>query len=400
MGRLWWALVASLMGIGCGTPQPLPVEGDPCRSLADCAQTPGLSCMLGSCQRVACERSVACPVEAACIEGVCGAPQCERDEDCQGGGRCFEGACRQDICRDKSECASEQVCLGTPSQCRAAPAVCVRDEECPGRLACDVTSGQCSSTCDNDATCGASRLCVAGRCLARCADSAECRAGALCREGACQLPLDCSGLGPCAASAPLRRPEDCACVSCLQDADCDLERGEACLQFSCKACVLRTSDADVCAASGLQQLDGCCVRCLNALDCDVAAGQVCQRGRCVDGQARACASDQDCRAAERCDGQRCAPPVSLAACALQADCPLGEGCVGGRCRALSGSCAEACPAPSRCVGQPGDAQGACVGCVARCQAQGCPQGTLCYMAPDEAEGLCVDAAFYGPLCEF
>lgn len=391
------ALLALLFIAGCAD-ETLPKGGDPCRDITDCGGVARLSCRVDRCEEQPCERSASCPAGAACVSGFCQAPECLTNIDCaQAGGSCFEGDCRQDLCADKSECNEDQVCQGTPPTCKAPPSLCLDDADCPGQTRCQINAQRCVTVCRQDADCPSSQHCDINLCRQRCVNDQGCEPGELCIEDKCQLPPDCAQEPECPINAPLRRAQDCACVSCLSDSDCESSRGEACIENQCTYCALSGVDVQVCAGIGLPYLGGCCVGCLDDRGC--AQDQRCERGRCTSEGERGCDSDAECPDGTLCDGSRCSAASTLEPCQRQADCAASQSCYpDGRCRQEATACAPGCTAPSRCVAQPGDALGACLGCQTHCQAQGCPAGQLCDR-PDEAQdGRCVSEVVLRATC--
>ncbi|MEM1349049.1 MAG: hypothetical protein AAGI01_10870 [Myxococcota bacterium] len=377
--------------LGCRG-EPLPVQGDPCQSLEQCAGTQGLSCSQGICTSIACQRSLECPAEAACVEGACGVAECLADSDCAQGAECFEGDCRDDLCSSKADCQASQVCAGTPSVCAAPPSTCSGDEECPGTTRCKFPEGVCVEPC-TQGSCPEGFYCNVMFCSALCADISSCGLGEVCSQGRCQLRRDCSNQPGCPLDTPLRDTADCTCVECLEDSDCDPTRLEACVAGQCSFCAERASTDQECEVSGLLRDESCCVRCLTNDDCAVNDGEVCDRGRCLDLLERRCAIDADCPQGLVCDGGRCASMASGTACLAQGDCASGEACYADeRCRAEGAVCGE-CPAPSRCVAEPGDTRGTCVGCSASCDGAACPMGQACFVPDGATEGYCVDGVF-------
>ena len=401
--RLAWLLMASwaLLLSACPS-ERIPALGDPCRSLEDCGGVQGLSCRDATCVEIACTRSASCPRGAACVKALCQAPQCLTSADCPSAARhaqCFEGACREDLCRDKAQCGPEQVCLGVPPTCKTPPELCLSDAECPGQTRCQMTTQRCVALCQDDAQCDATQHCDEGFCRSRCGPEQACEPGELCINARCRLRPDCSQQAPCPSATPLRRPEDCVCVACLNDADCEPGRDEACLNNQCIYCPVQGVDAAVCAGLGLPHRQSCCTGCVLDSDCQQARGERCERGRCVDMLQLSCSTDGDCPAGTLCDGSRCSATSSLAPCARQQDCPQGQSCSSdGRCREEPSRCQGGCPTPSRCVAEPADTRGACVGCAAACDTLSCPSGQRCDKPDPGQDGVCVSDLFWPMQC--
>lgn len=368
----------------CGRPSVSP--GDPCASTAECLADQELACSQGQCARLPCQRTAQCPAGAACLQGVCGPPECAQDSDCLGPLRCFEGDCRADLCEFKAECDPGEVCIGEPPQCRLPPARCTEDRECPNDTFCQLPEQACQRKCTSDAACGPESYCDGAFCRLRCRTGSDCASTDACVDGRCQR-VDCAPVD-CPPQRPLQDPQTCSCVACLADTDCATQAREGCSTANrCIVCVLKSTDASVCAAQGLVLLEGCCAECATATDCGL--GSSCLDGRCQPAATRDCAADADCGAGARCDLGYCVEPGSAAPCVRQADCPSGEACYGdGRCRAAAQLCTD-CAAPNRCVAEPGDDIGSCVGCAATCDATGCGAG-VCYVPAGATEGFCTD----------
>lgn len=398
-----WALLLSMSACS-GRRGASPEAGDECARLEDCAQTAGLVCLGETCQRIACSRTVECPVQAACVEGVCGAAECIVDADCGSvDASCFEGDCREDLCRGREDCASGEVCAGTPPTCQAPPESCASDTDCPVGEACKLEINQCVAACSQVLPCGDASWCDEGLCRALCSEEqgdAVCDAGERCIQGLCRAPLDCSALDPCPEAAPRRDLFSCQCLECARDEDCQVGLGEVCVAGSCLRCDGAPTQGTSCVERGLfRASDACCVACESDADCE--AGSLCEAGACINISSRSCETDADCPSPLFCDGRQCVESASLTACERQSDCSTGEACYGdGRCRAQATSCAAGCRAPSKCIApveNPG-AQGSCVGCQLACDTSTCPTSQRCYVPDGEPEGWCVDESFWRGLC--
>jgi len=378
-----------------GCEAPLPTAGTPCSGIADCAAAAEpLACAEGACKRLECEVLAQCPSGAACVSGLCRVPQCAADTDCKdSAAQCYLGECRLDLCRSREDCEGGTICAGAPPRCVAPPAVCASDTECPSGQSCDVTRGRCDRPCRLDGECAPVGLCRAGFCSARCEDDEGCVSGEVCADGVCQAATDCSQAAPCAGNTPVRDPISCECRQCLADEDCG--RQQVCEAGSCRTCLQRVEEDAVCRAQGLIFEDGCCVECVDDVDCDTARGERCARGICQGAAQGSCVEDSDCPDGTICDGLRCAASATLTPCALQGDCTAGEACYpDARCRREATVCqgGAGCPAGSRCVAEPGDTLGACIGCNSSCGQAGCPAETRCALPSGAAEGACVAAA--------
>jgi hypothetical protein len=373
----------------------LPTAGSACATIADCAAAAEpLACADNICQRLSCVALSDCPIGAACVAGVCRAPECAQDTDCDDPqAQCFLGECRLDLCRSRVDCPAGLICAGTPPQCAPPPMSCVGDAECPVGQSCNPDRRRCDRSCRLDAECAPVGACRQGFCRSRCTDDEGCDSGEVCAAGLCQLPSDCSDAEPCGGVLPLRDPISCACQQCLSDEDCG--RQQRCDAGVCRGCLQTAGDQALCTAQGLLFEDGCCIECLSDADCDAGRGERCERNACIDAVEGRCVEDADCPVNTICDGLRCAPSATLAPCVFQTDCPAGEACYpDARCRREAAVCDQGrgCPDGTRCVAEPGDTLGACVGCTALCAPAGCPAGQACALPSGAAEGACIDAA--------
>jgi hypothetical protein len=396
----WLAMLALalLVVTGCRRVEA-PAEGDACATVADCAPTPRLSCRNGTCQEIRCRRSNECPSGAACIDRYCAAAECNVDGDCTDDARCFEGDCRSDLCRSVDDCGPGATCRGVPPRCQPPPSVCEEDGQCPADQGCKLPQAVCDALCARDADCESSEYCDGEFCRARCEQTADCLDERVCVQGECVPAPSCPSDETCPATLPFRQPASCDCVACLTDSDCLSERDEFCsVDGECVTCQSRNDDPDACAEQGLRFQGGCCVACLVDADCPRELELVCEQGRCVTETQQSCAEDDDCEDDERCEGDRCVPTASLQPCSRQSDCPSDEACYdGGRCRAAGDVCGG-CPAPSRCVAEPGDTRGTCAGCTASCAEAGCPDGQRCRLPEGATEGWCIDAEALAGIC--
>lgn len=389
-----------LVVAGCGQ-EEIPQAGDPCSSLQDCALNGELSCFEDTCQRIECTATPSCPAGAACVAGVCAVAECLNDSDCAAENAfCNQGECAQRVCSTNVDCPQGQVCRGAPAACLAPTPFCANDTECPVGFVCPVnTTAQCTPGCVTDTQCSALEYCDGTRCRARCDAQTPCPGNTVCLEEQCIDPPDCSASPECPPDAPVRDAATCACHGCLEDAQCDTTRNEACVARQCWYCPTPAQDQSFCQVQGLTRLEQCCVECIEDADC-TQAGESCDMGRCIDAQQGACITDTQCANGQVCDGVRCVADDALESCTQQADCPTQFACYSdGRCRrSPSELCATSCPEPSRCVVRSGDTQGTCAGCTIHCQQQGCPEGTFCY-APNAGDpGYCADTLFEASVC--
>lgn len=146
------------------------------------------------------------------------------------------------------------------------------------------------TTCDNDAACGADRLCNLGKCEAACKDNSACASGLSCVSGRCR-PSDAASCGVARAL-------------CTDDTQCGAN--QKCINRAC---------ANSCAAN----------KC--------PTGQICDKGSCIDDPSPAspqCNFDADCGAGK--GGFRCINAYCLPTCAATADCATGATCFKGVCR--------------------------------------------------------------------
>lgn len=398
-------LVSSLLGACSGRRQDAPQAGDSCEGFEDCARGQSLVCIGESCQKLACSRTLQCPVQTACVDGFCGAAECIVDGDCQGvGASCFEGDCREDLCEGREDCPEGQVCQGTPPTCQPPPDACSSDADCPVGEACKPETSQCVAACSQVLPCGDGSWCDEGLCRALCAEEpsrvSACDEGERCIQSLCRAPLDCSSLDPCPVNAPRRDLFSCQCLECARDEDCQIGQGEVCVEGSCLRCDGAPTQGSSCIDRGLFfASDTCCVACESDADCE--AGSLCEAGECVNISDRPCDTDADCPSPLFCDGRQCVESASLTPCSGQGDCSAGEACYGdGRCHTQSTRCAAGCRAPSKCIAPvESGAQGSCVGCQQMCDANACPASQRCYVPEGEPEGWCVEQSFWGTICD-
>ncbi len=373
---------------GCSE-DPVPEVGTSCASMVDCAEGDRLSCRNGVCVRISCSGTAQCPASAACVGGFCDAPECAETADCASG-VCFEGDCRADLCDTKAECGSGEVCQGTPPTCRLPPSTCINDDQCPVGLSCVLPFGTCKSSCNFDSDCTGTDYCRRGACTPPCGDSSVCTSEEACVGSRC-VELQPCPTQTCPPSRPFRNPIDCSCVECLNGSDCFGNQENCTPSGRCIYCPAMGDAAD-CQRQGLIEDEGCCTQCINDIDCE-GDDQVCTSGICVFADPRECTLDEDCSGSSTCENGLCRPGGSLDMCALQTECADGEACYGdGRCR-LEGDCT--CLAPSRCVAEPGDTIGSCVGCTANCGTEGCDTDEVCVVRGETTEGICVPAVFSG-----
>ncbi len=379
--------------------QPKAQLGDPCKSLSDCAAGQLLVCNEHVCDVVSCTVPEDCPDATACVHEYCAPPECSTVGDCKAPATCWEGACLEGVCRSKEDCPAGKVCQGRPPQCVDPPEHCQSDDDCPVGHACATFRAACRPACADDADCGHSEYCLEGACVNPCRDDTECPADFACADQRCQKLADCSDQPACGGLHPYRDPLTCACVACLDDTQCDHTQQEACTGAQqCVYCPERATSPSDCASQGRVFVDGCCAECADDGDCPSAQAPYCDHGRCAATAPPACIAQNDCDAPKVCDQGRCVAPPSYDACQLQSDCPDGEACYAdGLCRAEAATCGD-CPAPSRCVAEPGDQIGTCAGCTTSCAADGCPTGQICVVDDGAREGYCVDATA-APQCQ-
>jgi peptidoglycan-associated lipoprotein len=114
---------------------------------------------------------------------------------------------------------------------------------------------------------------------------------------------------------------------CDNDDHCK-DKGEVCVQGQCRECA---SDAQ-CKAGFKCDGNKCIPKsaCTSAADCGF--GKHCENGRCAEGE---CGKDGDCGSG-KCVNSKCV--AAAGTCASPDDCPSGEDCVSGRCVKGSGAC--------------------------------------------------------------
>ena len=397
-----YAVAACFALAAACTQAPTPAAGTACDGIEDCGGVSGLSCKGKVCRVVECARTNECPVRAACVAGACSAPECTEDEDCgRKGAVCFEGACRTDICARVESCRADQACFGLPPTCRPPAAQCAEDAACRRTQKCKIATATCVDACQQESECAALQWCdtLAGFCRDRCRLAEDCDFGEACIQGQCTGPKECDDKAVCPLETPIRNPWSCACQECLDSTECALERQEACVDGGCVTCAVAAAEEEACTGQGLIKQGSCCVQCVKAEDCQ-GQGDLCQRGLCVTPGTQSCTHSAQCPGTDICDGDRCGPKVSLLACTSQSECPAGEAChTGGQCKAESESCPLGCPQPSRCVAEPGNARGNCLGCMTHCAQQGCPREQRCIVPAGAQEGFCAEAISWQAACE-
>lgn len=166
---------------------------------------------------------------------------------------------------------------------------CVSDRcyPVPGDPAKPDTPAATPTTCDNDAACGAAKVCNLGRCEASCVDNTSCASGTECVAGRCR---------------PAGSPQ-CGVAGALCSADAQCGTGRTCVDRAC---------ATACP------------------DSKCATGQVCKTGACVEDPSPAspqCVFDVECGGGFRCVNAYCLP-----SCSDSKQCSGGASCVKGLCR--------------------------------------------------------------------
>ncbi len=150
-----------------------------------------------------------------------------------------------------------------------------------------------NAPCDNDAACGAGKLCNLGTCTPVCTDNSSCASGQACIAGRCR-PGDSAQCGVAGAR-------------CTTDAQCSAD--QSCVNHAC---------ATRCPASG-----------------PCALGQICQAGSCVEDpqpKTAQCVFDTDCGVNAKGSGFRCVNSYCLPTCTDSNTCTGGASCVKGLCR--------------------------------------------------------------------
>lgn len=146
------------------------------------------------------------------------------------------------------------------------------------------------STCDNDAACGADKVCNLGLCTPSCKDNSSCANTEACISGRCRP----SGSAQCGIVG----------AGCTTDSQCT----------SSQRCV-----SNRCATS--------------CPDSKCPTGQVCQAGSCIEDpspKTSECVFDTDCASGK--GGFRCINAYCLATCADSSSCTGGSTCLKGVCR--------------------------------------------------------------------
>jgi len=340
-------------GAACGDAQVCGADNrcGPCSQDRDCvtAYRPGFLCLQQRCVRA----------------------DCRINDECDGGRRiCEANACRD--CLQDAECGAGRVCgdgLCRSGDCHPSWSICGAEHErvCSVELRCQPceADAECRVALGSDAA-----VCELGRCGLGCAGAGICAAGELC--GADHRCRGCHGDAECGAvygDGHLCVQERCIQGECRSNADCAGGQ-QVCRDYTCRPCVAHEEcgEAEVCA-------DGRCLpgNCTPpGSQCADPAGGVCGAERLC----RACADDQECRAALGSDHAICGEGECELGCDGLLGCGAGELCgPGHRC--------EGCGADGDCVATYG-ADHLCI--AALCLRADCRVNADC----DAGQRACVD----------
>lgn len=295
---------------------------------------------------------------------------------------------------------------------------CSGDDDCSGRLRCNLDTGFCTAPCAEDRECLGNQRCATsvGLCVARvaCQSTDDCGSTEACNtclghcvgapEGnVCQQDFNCGSFeeycDPCIARC---RPRGELCEPCVDDRQCgeDEDRcitfqdggqfcGQACgfcpAGFLCnetmRQCVpaegecgsqfVCTRDIE-CRRGEICTDNGLCVRGCGA-DEECPGERVCTAGRCTD----PCSGDQDCAEELSCENRRCIRPGG---CLTSVDCMEPET----YCDAEVYTCVSGCRLDDDCM----DATRECL--AGRCEERLCTGNFACAFREecDLATGRC------------
>jgi hypothetical protein len=368
---LRWAVLAALLGWGCGgggEARP-PVDGSAPQPDARVDAPAAMDAPAGS-DADAPQDGGGAGTDATIGPGGEIAAACEADSDCKSG-FCADGVCCRSECADPCQSCALSGSAGT---CMNAPvgsdprndcpddgiAGCMRSGTCDGTGACAVysTGAICraqscagstvthASLCDGQGECGAGTtqscgqyLCGSdGKCRATCSTAADCVAGAACVNGscgpkppgaACTMGSECASMicaqGVCCATACTGTCKSCAiggsegqCINVPSGADplnqCTDQGGQSCgSDGTCDgagACRFYAG-ATVCAAAVCTSAMATPTRtCNGAGVCLMGLPVSCSPYQCGPGNAcrTTCTTDADCLAPNVCMGTTCGPP--------------------------------------------------------------------------------------------
>jgi hypothetical protein len=307
-------------GTQCGGDAPVCVlpqgQGGPdagscgCRNSADCVSLGADVCITsqqspsGACIPSCIDGGMDCSTNALPNQfcnfdsGVCGG--CTSDEQCAGndaGSGCVRqsGRCG---CNRTSDCPVTAGC-GTGGQCVAACTLDGGPDCSTQQLICDPTSRVCVS-CLSDTDCTNAQTPYCG---------ADIDAGNKC--------VQCINAGQCPSSTPGCNSFFLMCGSCFASGDCP-SSAPVCQNFACaQSCVL-PDGGEYCAMGVCQSSTGACVTCLQDSDCQGQTGRpFCSNDldagtRCVQ-----CLQGSDCPDAGFCNSRF----LLCGSCAVDSDCP-------------------------------------------------------------------------------
>lgn len=349
----------------------------------------------GQCVTASCDNCTAeqiCYITPSNPEGSCSRPECLSPEDCAEGQTCTNGLC-QSGCASAVDCPGDQIC-NLANQCvdPPQPSTCTNDNECESGEVC--TNGACvpapATSCEA-VQCEANERChpQTFACVRDCvSDPTLCDANQVCDATTGQCSANpCPGANPeaCEGATPHFNTTLCACVGCVNNADCS--GGQVC--NSNGTCVTagecaQPCDPNVpgtCGGGTPYCLDNCCSECVGAADCP--QGLLCLNGFC--GTPPDCTNDPSvCPAGYECQSGSCVPPQTGQNCDPQdpASCPVGTFCdpATSTCGGLGGElgcglCNEDCTCPGSLTCDGFFCSG-CQGSLINLQG-GCPDGQFC-----------------------
>ena len=234
-----------------------------------------------------CVRATDCGLGESCVNNSCKGPndaECDSHNPCGAGETCRNFECvdaNAPECVEANDCSSGQICID--GNCEQTATNCVFNDECDGG-AC--VNGQCASSCNADADCGASEYCREGLCEGfECRRSADCAAGSICVNAQCEQTCNPANGAGCDTGYVCNDNGYCdedPNVECRSTAEC--AREEICVGGSCSTactCNQQCGVGKVCDVdSGVCQNPnaGPIAQCEN--DCDCPSGDSCVQGQC------------------------------------------------------------------------------------------------------------------------
>lgn len=341
---------------GCGKCNIAGSQGT-CRPLAKGAEGSP------SCSPYLCNGTTACPTSCTsdadcilshvCSSGLCKAKSpngsaCSANIECQSG-ICNGGVCCDRACNGNCESCASGACSFVPAGTPRAGC---------GYFVCNGHSGNCPSSCVNDAQCRSDAFCGGGICQPKAAKGTACQKGGDCQSGFCADGVCCESAcdGQCAQCN-----REGALGSCLPVVGPPLGGRPPC-----------TSDGSVCGGS----CDGASLHCSYP-----SAGSICAAPSCIEGVARA---EPRCNGAGHCapgESRHCAPYACgesdcKAACVDSTDCHPSAECV-----------------LSHCIGTLENGESCASG--GECKSGHCANGVCCNAACDEPCAACNVAGHVG-----